>query len=80
MAYTDHNQIDLSNQEFTAKAKNNKIRIAKNELEDTRWFSRAEIKDNLNKGLMRLPLKVSIAYKLIMQWYDKSDVDKLKAT
>jgi len=26
---------------------------------------------------MKLPLKVSIAYKLIMQWYDKSDVDKL---
>ena len=34
MAYTDHNQIDLSNQGFTEKAKNNKIRIAKNELVD----------------------------------------------
>ena len=62
---------------FTAKAKNNKIRIAKNELEDARWFSREDIRDNLNKGLMRLPLKVSIAYKLIMRWYDKSDVDKV---
>ncbi|MBW1821106.1 MAG: hypothetical protein JRI92_04955, partial [Deltaproteobacteria bacterium] len=58
---------------------NNKIRIAKNELEDARWFSREDIRDNLNKGLMRLPLKVSIAYKLIMRWYDKSDVDKLNA-
>jgi len=65
---------------FTAKAKSNKIRIAKNELEDARWFSRAEIKDNLNKGLMRLPLKVSIAYNLIKAWYDKGDVGKLNAT
>ena len=40
---------------FTAKAKNDKIRIAINELEDARWFSREEIRDNLNKGLMRLP-------------------------
>ena len=65
---------------FTAKAKSNKIRIAKNELEDARWFSREEIKNNLNKELIRLPLKVSIAYNLIKAWYDKGDVGKLNAT
>ncbi len=65
---------------FTAKAKSNKIRIAKNEMEDARWFSREEIKNNLNKGLMRLPLKVSLAYNLIKEWYDKGDVGKLNAT
>lgn len=65
---------------FTAKAKSNKIRIAENELEDARWFSREEIKDNLNKGLMRLPLKVSIAYNLIKTWYDKGDVGKLNSS
>jgi NAD+ diphosphatase len=65
---------------FTAKAKSNEIRIAKNELEDARWFSREEIKDNLNKGIMILPLKVSIAYNLIKAWYDKGDVGKLNAT
>ena len=64
---------------FTAKAKSNEIRIAKNELEDARWFSREEIKDNLNKGLMRLPSKVSISYNLIKTWYDKGDVGKLNA-
>jgi NAD+ diphosphatase len=65
---------------FTAKAKSNKIRIAKNELDDARWFSREEIKDNLNKKLMRLPLKVSIAYNLIKEWYDKGDAGKLNTT
>ena len=64
---------------FTAKAKSNEIRIARNELEDARWFSREEIKDNLNKGLMRLPSKVSISYNLIKTWYDKGDVGKLNA-
>lgn len=62
---------------FTAKANSNKIRIAKNELEDARWFSREEIKDNLNKGLMRFPFKVSIAYNLIKAWYDKGNVGQL---
>jgi NAD+ diphosphatase len=65
---------------FTAKSKNNKIRIAKNELEDARWFSREEINDNLNQGLMRLPLKISIAYNLIKEWYDKGNYGKLNAT
>ncbi|NNK86635.1 MAG: NAD(+) diphosphatase [Desulfobacterales bacterium] len=65
---------------FTATAMSNKIRIAKNELDDARWFSREEIKDNLNQGLMRLPSKVSIAYHLIKTWYDKGDVGKLNPT
>ena len=65
---------------FTATAMSNKIRIVKNELDDARWFSREEIKDNLNQGLMRLPSKVSIAYRLIKTWYDKGDVGKLNPT
>jgi len=62
---------------FTAKAKTKEIKIAKKELEDARWFSREEIKDNLDKGLMRLSSKVSIAYNLIKTWYNKGSVTKL---
>ncbi|MDY6790411.1 MAG: NAD(+) diphosphatase [Thermodesulfobacteriota bacterium] len=58
---------------FTARAMSNEIRVAKNELEDARWFSRQEITDNLSNGLMRLPSKVSISYHLIKAWYDKGD-------
>jgi NAD+ diphosphatase len=65
---------------FTAKARSNEIKIAMNELEDARWFSREEIKDNLNKGLMRLPSRVSIAYALIKAWYDKGNVGELDTT
>jgi NAD+ diphosphatase len=65
---------------FTAKAKSNKITIDRNELQDARWFSREEIRDNLSKGLMRLPSKASIAHDLIRAWYDKGDIGELDAT
>ena len=60
---------------FTARAKSNEIRVAENELEDARWFSRQEITDNLSNGLMRLPSKISISYHLIKAWYDKGDLN-----
>jgi len=64
---------------FTATAKGNEIKIDKNELEDARWFSRKEIKDNLKKGLLRMPGKVAIAYHLIREWFDKGGAGKLDA-
>lgn len=64
---------------FTATAKGNEIKIDKNELEDIRWFSRKEIKDNLKKGLLRMPGKMTIAYHLIKEWFDKGDAGKLDA-
>lgn len=64
---------------FTATAEGNEIKIDKNELEDARWFSRKEIKDNLKKGLLRMPGKMAIAYHLIKEWFDKGDAGKLDA-
>jgi NAD+ diphosphatase len=64
---------------FTATAKGNEIKVDKNELEDARWFSRKEIKDNLKKGSLRMPGKVAIAYHLIKEWFDKGDAGKLDA-
>jgi NAD+ diphosphatase len=64
---------------FTATAKGSEIKIDKNELEDARWFSRKEIKENLKKGLLRMPGKVAIAYHLIKEWFDKGDEGKLDA-
>ena len=64
---------------FAATAKGTEIKIDKNELEDARWFSRKDIKDNLKKGLLRMPGKVAIAYHLIKEWFDKGDAGKLEA-
>jgi len=62
---------------FTATAMGNEIKIDKNELEDACWFSRKEIKDNLKKGLLRIPNKTAIAYHLIEEWFNKGDVGNL---
>ena len=52
---------------FTARAKEEELIIDKNELEDACWFTRDEIKANPRI----LPYKVSIAYKLMMEWLSK---------
>ncbi len=65
---------------FTAKAKNKKIVINKSELDDARWFTRKEIRENLDKGLMKMPMKVSIAYNLIKTWYENGEFGNLNGT
>jgi NAD+ diphosphatase len=62
---------------FNANTVNKKIVINKNELEDVRWFSREEIRENLEKGKMQLPMKVSIAYNLIKDWYGQGNAGEL---
>ncbi len=54
---------------FTAVAKEEQIILDTNELDDARWFTRQEIKSNPHI----LPHKVSIAYKLIMDWINGSE-------
>lgn len=54
---------------FTASAKEETITRDMTELEDARWFTREEIKENPKM----LPGKVSIAHKLIMEWLKKND-------
>lgn len=63
---------------FNATAKNTTINHDIDELEDVRWFSREEIKENVTNGSMKLSSKVSIAYKLIEAWYDKGNLGKLE--
>lgn len=63
---------------FTAEATGRKIRIGDNELEDARWFSREELEEALQKGMLRLPTRVSIAYRLIEDWYDSGMRGQLK--
>ncbi|MBE0583439.1 MAG: NAD(+) diphosphatase [Desulfofustis sp.] len=54
---------------FTAMAKEEKIILDTNELDDARWFTREEIKAKPHI----LPHKVSIAYQLITAWIDGSN-------
>jgi len=64
---------------FNAEAMNEKIVINKDELDDARWFTREEIRDQLENGKMKMPMKVSIAFNLIKTWYEKGKLGKLEA-
>lgn len=58
---------------FRAEALSTEIRLGDEELEDARWFSRAEIA----AGTPLLPFPQSIAFRLIEEWYDAGSVRPL---
>lgn len=58
---------------FTARTQFQEIRIDSDELEDARWFSRADIESALEAGTFRLPSVYSIANRLIEDWRNKKN-------
>ncbi len=62
---------------FTAKAASETIRVDPDELETVRWFTREEIRRGLEDGSFRLPSSVSIARRLIRDWFDGGDCGAL---
>jgi NAD+ diphosphatase len=55
---------------FTATAGDARIVRHDDELADARWFSRAEIVAALGHGRLRVARRVSIAYRLLEDWFD----------
>lgn len=55
---------------FTAVADDGALAVDRDELEDARWFSRADVAAGLRAGTLRLPPPVSIAWRLIEDWFD----------
>ena len=55
---------------FTAKSDGDTIERHDGELADARWFTREEMAAALAAGTLRLPRRVSIAYRLIEDWHD----------
>ncbi|MCK8600388.1 NAD(+) diphosphatase [Desulfoferrobacter suflitae] len=62
---------------FRAEAANHEIQLKDQELEDARWFSRDEIETALRGGHLRLPTAVSIAYRLIEEWFNEEHSEGL---
>ena len=60
---------------FTATALEDDIVRHDQELADARWFSRAEIVESLVEGHLRVPRRVSIAYRLLEDWFDADSGD-----
>lgn len=54
---------------FTAEAETEKILLGDKELEDARWFSRPELREATERGILKLPTPISIARNLIEDWF-----------
>ncbi|GAB3529782.1 NAD(+) diphosphatase [Pontibacter brevis] len=63
---------------FSATARNRNLNLDNDELEDARWFTRSEIAEGLQDGSLRLPPPISIAYRLIRDWYNGGSDQKLE--
>ena len=63
---------------FRARALDDAIDLGDQELEDARWFTCAEIVEGLERKHLELPRRVSIAYRLIEDWFDASGGVRLR--
>jgi NAD+ diphosphatase len=59
---------------FTARASTYDVHLEDQELEDARWFTRADIE----RGTPKLPPPVSISFRLIEHWFDAASERPLK--
>lgn len=62
---------------YYATASVGDVQLFDNELQDARWFTRDEIVEWVPEGRLRLPTRISIAYRLIQNWFERSDVPTL---
>ena len=62
---------------FTATAAGDVILRHDQELADARWFTRGEIVAGLRDGSLRVARRVSIAYRLLEDWFDAGDLGPL---
>ncbi len=56
---------------FTAEAQPQPVQLRDGELEQARWFARADIRDGLRDGSFALPPSLSVAFHLIEDWFDQ---------
>lgn len=63
---------------FTADAEDDRITLGDSELEDARWFGRAELRESVENGAVKLPTPVSISYRLIEEWFDAEGPGRLR--
>lgn len=63
---------------FTARAERGPIRLGDGEIEDARWYSRTELRSDVERGKLLLPPPISIAYRLLESWYDEGGTARLR--
>ncbi len=62
---------------FTADALSSEITLLDGELQHADWYTRDEMVKALADGSLRVPRRVSIAYRLVEDWFDAGDRGRL---
>jgi NAD+ diphosphatase len=62
---------------FTAQAASEEIRVDRDELEDARWITRAEMRCELKRGVLQLPMRISVSRRLIEDWFNEGGLGRL---
>ncbi|RPI77030.1 MAG: NUDIX domain-containing protein [Desulfobacteraceae bacterium] len=62
---------------FNAEASQDTIQVDGHEIEKAQWFSRPELRSALQNGSIVLPTPISIAYRLIEDWFNAAGLGKL---
>ncbi|MDJ0837467.1 MAG: NAD(+) diphosphatase [Acidobacteriota bacterium] len=57
---------------FHAHSADTELHLSDEELEDARWFTREELEREVAEGSVLLPHKISISYRLIEDWLNRS--------
>ena len=58
---------------FTARAREERLRLDPDEIETAAWFTRAELRSSPEDERLRLPRRDSIAYRLIRDWLEEDE-------
>lgn len=64
---------------YSACTDDEQIVLGDAELEHAAWYSRQDIRDGLCEGSLLMPTRISIAYRLVADWYDAGDEAGLDA-
>ena len=62
---------------FTATADTGLVSLKDHELEDAAWYTHKQIRKRVPSGELRLPPRISIAYRLIEQWFNQGSSKSL---
>lgn len=62
---------------FTAEALSSDIALVDGELQHAAWYTRDDIVTSLANRTLRVPRRVSIAYRLVEDWFDAGDHGRL---
>ena len=62
---------------FTATASSQEVRLNDGELQDAHWRNTSEVIEGMKSGEFRVPPRLSIAYRLIEDWFDANSSDSL---